>query len=372
DPHTDLVVSRNAMADPDVTVSRNAVASQDDPVTLDPIHPASAAGPGRSIGPELVVARHMAPDEYGVLPPAESSATATAPGSRLPMPVQRSLLALRPTPLSSAGTPNTPIGPPTLTEPAGVQRIQYGDVEHPVSTTTSSPGIATHPAAVDVPVEGGTAAEPGFADGLETGAPAITTMPTAPASAAWSPVPTPTPAPTKASTPGSPPSIQRSGPLASPGASPATLQRVFDPPVAVSRSTSAAPVQTGSAAQSLAPAQAAETPTMAVSSRTVGLAELFSMAAAQPATEGATVQRLATGQTSGAAEPSVQTAVETTAPQGTAVATPGQAPDAPAAPPTAEQLEEMARRLYEPMASRIRAELWQDRERAGLLTDLRP
>ena len=111
---------------------------------------------------------------------------------------------------------------------------------------------------------------------------------------------------------------------------------------------------------------------MAVSSRTVGLAELFSMAAAQPSAEGATVQRLGDGGTAAGAVPSIQTAVDATPPPDAAIATPSPTPDAPAAPPTAEQLEDMARRLYEPMASRIRAELWQDRERAGLLTDLRP
>ena len=106
---------------------------------------------------------------------------------------------------------------------------------------------------------------------------------------------------------------------------------------------------------------------MAVSSRTVGLAELFSMAAAQPSGGSAAVQRLATEDTS-ATENTAATAV----PAAEAVAAPGQTPGATAATPSAEQLEEMARRLYEPMASRIRAELWQDRERAGLLTDLRP
>ena len=44
----------------------------------------------------------------------------------------------------------------------------------------------------------------------------------------------------------------------------------------------------------------------------------------------------------------------------------------PAAPMSGAELEEMARRLYEPLSARLRAELWQDRERSGLLTDLRP
>ena len=32
-------------------------------------------------------------------------------------------------------------------------------------------------------------------------------------------------------------------------------------------------------------------------------------------------------------------------------------------------LDEMARRLYEPLSARLRAELWLDRERAGVMSD---
>ncbi|MGH9281525.1 MAG: hypothetical protein ACRD0S_01170, partial [Acidimicrobiales bacterium] len=41
------------------------------------------------------------------------------------------------------------------------------------------------------------------------------------------------------------------------------------------------------------------------------------------------------------------------------------------APPTPEQLDELARRLYDKLRWRLKAELTLDRERAGLLTDLR-
>jgi hypothetical protein len=40
-------------------------------------------------------------------------------------------------------------------------------------------------------------------------------------------------------------------------------------------------------------------------------------------------------------------------------------PGAPAPP----DIEELARQLYEPLTARLRAELWLDRERSGLLTD---
>ena len=44
---------------------------------------------------------------------------------------------------------------------------------------------------------------------------------------------------------------------------------------------------------------------------------------------------------------------------------------APTAGAAAAQLDEMARRLFEPLSARLRAELWLDRERAGLVTDAR-
>ena len=41
---------------------------------------------------------------------------------------------------------------------------------------------------------------------------------------------------------------------------------------------------------------------------------------------------------------------------------------APPAAPAAD-VDEMARRLYEPLVARLRAELWLDRERAGVFGD---
>ena len=43
------------------------------------------------------------------------------------------------------------------------------------------------------------------------------------------------------------------------------------------------------------------------------------------------------------------------------------APAPAGTPPT--DLDEMARRLYEPLSARLRAELWLDRERAGVMSD---
>jgi hypothetical protein len=53
------------------------------------------------------------------------------------------------------------------------------------------------------------------------------------------------------------------------------------------------------------------------------------------------------------------------------------APAAAAAPSAAapgaggQNIDDLVRRLYDPLAARIKAELWLDRERAGLVTDLR-
>lgn len=59
------------------------------------------------------------------------------------------------------------------------------------------------------------------------------------------------------------------------------------------------------------------------------------------------------------------------APAETTPPTPAAAAPAPAAAPAATNVDELARRLYEPLAARLREELWLDRERAGWLTDLR-
>ena len=391
--------------------------------------------------PELVVARHLAPDDHGVLPSAATRLWSTSPAAyaapagmfptssfslpdqpglpvqrsqpgqssqpgqpglpvhpSLPghpspvgqpspvahgsLPVQRSLLALRPSPLSPA--PASPIGPVTPPQPADVQRIHYRDVQSPVPSNPGSPDV-TGPDVTSGAAAAGTAFEGGSGSGaagwdsgaagwdsVDTSASGGITMPTAPASAAWSPTASPALQRLEQNVSGyetTQSAVQRAPTGA---AQPISMQapamrQQFDPPVAVSGASAT------SSAQATTSGPAADTPAMAVSSRTVGLSELFSMAAAQSAAEGATVQRLGTApDTATSVTPSVETTVQTVQSSDSPAPTASPAPEAAPATPTAEQLEEMARRLYEPMASRIRAELWQDRERAGLLTDLRP
>ena len=73
-------------------------------------------------------------------------------------------------------------------------------------------------------------------------------------------------------------------------------------------------------------------------------------------------------------EPTVQTAAapEPPGPEPTAAApsADGAAAVAAPAPAAGGNLDEMARRLYEPLVARLREELWLDRERAGAMSDL--
>jgi hypothetical protein len=71
------------------------------------------------------------------------------------------------------------------------------------------------------------------------------------------------------------------------------------------------------------------------------------------------------------AAPAAEPPVETAAPSPTAAAAAGAVAAAPTAGAAAADLDEMARRLFEPLSARLRAELWLDRERAGLVTDAR-
>ncbi|QNE21559.1 hypothetical protein F1D05_31100 [Kribbella qitaiheensis] len=103
--------------------------------------------------------------------------------------------------------------------------------------------------------------------------------------------------------------------------------------------------------------------------RSVSLQQMFSGYAASEQTDQAH-----TGQEHTAAPEQVvqrdeapveQPAVQT-APQAAAAAPAAQAP---AKAMGAAEVEELAKRLYEPLTAKLRAELWLDRERAGRVTD---
>ncbi len=84
-----------------------------------------------------------------------------------------------------------------------------------------------------------------------------------------------------------------------------------------------------------------------------------------PAEDGFTSVQLQPASESGApaAEPAGDAA------SSAAPATPSSGAPPPAAGTKPTELDELARRLYEPLTARLRAELWLDRERAGVMTD---
>jgi hypothetical protein len=296
-------------------------------------------------------------------------AVSASPALVPPPPLtQRSLIAGRAPLASPADAPGSGAAVPTT--PA-VQRLRYEDVAGPSDSPTFDRSLVSD----DPPSVWGGVGAPG---------PALFT---APASAAWTPVPPPYAG--SARTEGfSPPGPLGSG--SAPGVPPARLQRAAvgavgrvdaptyprlaepsspmvvpsppgaDPPAMVQRH-----VEAPSPSAPVASTVAAEPPPVAVSSRTVGLAEMFAMAAAQSSGGDASIQRSAV---ESSPTPDGSPAV---APPAASSAGPA-GPAASAAPMNSSELEEMARRLYEPLSARFRAELWQDRERSGLLTDLRP
>jgi hypothetical protein len=124
-------------------------------------------------------------------------------------------------------------------------------------------------------------------------------------------------------------------------------------------------------------------------SQTIGQAQSFATmfatasgpAAAEPEDNPGytTVQLQTAAEPSGDTPPADEPTAGPTAQRQVETAAPAPSPAAPAAspagaPPTgaaAADLDEMARRLFEPLSARLRAELWLDRERAGLVTDAR-
>ncbi len=157
-----------------------------------------------------------------------------------------------------------------------------------------------------------------------------------------------------------------SGPPVGSGASAARPTVAIGPSLPIQRSVSAV----GNSPQ-LAPQAAAQSRRPAAPEMSSGLGAAMSFASmfagvasdsGSPAEDGFTSVQLAPAESAPpepAPAPAVQRAPEAAAPAG------GGAPGAPGAP--GADLDELARRLYEPLAARLRAELWLDRERAGAL-----
>jgi hypothetical protein len=135
-----------------------------------------------------------------------------------------------------------------------------------------------------------------------------------------------------------------------------------------------------------AAAESAPTPTHRSSSAGISFASIFA-AASEAAETGYTTVQLQADDSSHDVDASEADSTPTAPAPGVSVQREGEAPPpstpapagAPAggAPgaggaPAGADLDEMARRLFEPLSARLRAEFWLDRERAGLMTDARP
>ena len=304
-----------------------------------------------------------------------SSGTA-ADGSAAPSPsasgqafVQRSLIAELPA-LVGSEPPATAASTADLT-PA-VQRIRYEDV----APVESGPHTG-RPAEAIEPIESAFSSASGaasFTDPSEAIRPAVAPSavrgPDASGGGAGpAMVQRSTSAPRASATPPGSLGLQGFSAAAPIGAAQPISDPVATPPAMVQRhvensSSSSGGGSLGGSTTFSTPAPADDSAS-AISARTVGLAEMFALAAGQES-DGPSVQR--------STDTEVQLAPAdspTPAPSASPAPAAGAAAG-PAAPPSGAELEEMARRLYDPLTARLRAELWQDRERAGLLTDLRP
>lgn len=118
------------------------------------------------------------------------------------------------------------------------------------------------------------------------------------------------------------------------------------------------------------PAPTSPTPTSPTSTSSAGVsfAAMFGAGAAEAAADGYTSVQLSPEDAAPA--PADATPVPAPAP----APGPAPAPELTTAPAGAAptDLDEMARRLFEPLSARIRAELWLDRERSGMVSDARP
>ncbi|HET9648060.1 MAG TPA: hypothetical protein VFP34_07490, partial [Microlunatus sp.] len=318
----------------------------------------SSAGPSRAV-PQLVVARRLSPDESGHLPTAAARVAPVVSGSSTAYDgsargagraaVERSLIADLPPLVPNVELAAPEASPAGAAAPPTVQRLQYEDLTR---------GDLPVPHPLD-PVVDPLSAPPPSSPVSPTSSVATAVARTRSAAPA-------TPSPTGTWSAGPVPGVQRSAAVGS-AASPTPASRAA---VQDSLAASLSPVVPDEPAlrvqRQADPATGSPGPATGSSTRTVGLAEMFAIAAGTP--DEPSLQRSA-DPAAPVTESSIQLAPDSAAPAAGAA---GAGASAPAAPASGADLEEMARRLYEPLSARLRAELWQDRERSGLLTDLRP
>ncbi len=242
-------------------------------------------------------------------------------------------------PLPAAGQPTAPVIPPVITAPVGVEAYAPATAEPAPTTTDLAP--PTTPAAVDW---SSTPSTPTAEDHAAESAYEVVQL-----EAATEDV---DPGSASHLTPLAPP-VQRS-PAAGPVAAPVSMA---PPSRLVQRLPAAA-----------APAAGPVRPATGRTSGPVSFASMFA-GAGDAAEDGFTSVQLVGEEAvpvdvpAPSAPPAASALAAASAP-----AAAGAAP-APAAP---ADVDELARRLFEPLSARIRAELRLDRERSGLMTDARP
>lgn len=171
-------------------------------------------------------------------------------------------------------------------------------------------------------------------------------------------------------TPGAPPPPHRNAAHdvdPSPSAPMVTLRGAPKPPITAQRHTGTSqPAGIGSPITAPAPG-----PISGGIDRPVSLREMFAHVArevddddAEPSRQAPVAQRLE--EPSPPSEPA-----STTEPQPPTTATPTAGTAPPTGPLAGMNIDDLANRLYEPIVTRIKTELWLDRERAGLLADPR-
>jgi len=273
-----------------------------------------------------------------------------------------------------------------------------GQPEEPAPEVQDVPVVARTTGVPDSSTTAGPA--PIVAPGNEHGAPAVVQrssasapLPVAPPSLLWPPPPTPNAAPASPA-PGRPltseqPLTLQHDPGEHVATTPSPVQRVsYDVPAQRSaetgRTAPPVPLRTPPPPEATPPAvvapeqplpvmRTAETETRTVLA--VPLQRMFGDLADQPAEPAHVAQWQAPVQRDQIPTSPVVVQAEAVADIGTPSPSAGPAPTpapagAPAAAP-ATDLDEMAKRLYEPLSARLRAELWLDRERAGLVIERR-
>jgi hypothetical protein len=389
---------------PDVAPPANPAVPAQHPQAANPVGPADVGQVQRTVGPLPPVQRWPEPDK-----PASESAHTTAPGpsaAALPGAVEAdaadmgerpSIVVAQPMPaatesVTTRSVPQLPLQP----EHVVAQRLSGPPDPAAPELTVSPLRVVERDAAPTPPAPGGLSAPR-----PSVPLPVVQRSPAADGARAWVSGP-PTPSATSTVAAAFPPAVQRFPmPVVAPTA-PNTQPERRDPtePAQPSLSLEAASAPTGARVVVLPPvrsstasdssAAATALSVIADSPRPVSLQRMFENTAR---TAAAPVSSTTDASTTAHADPEmctvtfdspvVQRETDGGAPSAAAPATQEPSTGGTAAPtttataqagggvPATTNIQELVNQIYDPLAARLRAELWLDRERAGVLMDLR-